>query len=127
MELLVKDNNGSEKVLSASDVTKIENLTPTVATVSVVGDELVVNAYSTGTAQVKLTIGGFVTTVSFTVKADSTITNANLSKSNVYFNTALNSGETDSVNVNIVDQYGEKSKQQLHLTLCLLEELKLVH
>ncbi|ARA98449.1 S-layer homology domain-containing protein [Geobacillus thermodenitrificans] len=108
LELLVKDNNGSEKVLSASDVTKIENLTPTVATVSVVGDELVVNAYSTGTAQVKLTIGGFVTTVSFTVKADSTITNANLSKSNVYFNTALNSGETDSVNVNIVDQYGEK-------------------
>ncbi|MGG3739375.1 S-layer homology domain-containing protein [Aeribacillus pallidus] len=108
LELLVKDNNGSEKLLSASDVTKIENLTPAVATVSVVGGELVVNAYSTGTAQVKLTIGDFVTTVSFTVKADSTITNANLSKSNVYFNTALNSGETDSVNVNIVDQYGEK-------------------
>jgi hypothetical protein len=108
LELLVKDNNGSEKLLSASDVTKIENLTPTVATVSVSGDELVVNAYSTGTAQVKLTIGDFVTTISFTVKEDSKIANATLSKSNVYFNTALNPRETDSVNVNIVDQYGEK-------------------
>lgn len=108
LELLVKDNNGSEKVLSASDVTKIENLTPTIATVSASNGELVVNAYSTGTAQVKLTIGDFVTTVSFTVKEDSKIANATLSKSNVYFNTALNPNEDDSVNVNIVDQYGEK-------------------
>jgi hypothetical protein len=110
LELLVKDNNGSEKVLSASDVTKIENLTPTIATVSASNGELVVNAYSTGTAQVKLTIGDFVTTVSFTVKEDSKIANATLSKSNVYFNTALNPNENDSVNVNIVDQYGKDIK-----------------
>jgi hypothetical protein len=108
LELLVKDNNGSEKLLSASDVTKIENLTPTVATVSEDNGELVVKAYSTGTAQVKLTIGDFVTTVSFTVKEDSKIANATLSKSNVYFNTANGTAENDSVNVNIVDQYGEK-------------------
>jgi hypothetical protein len=108
LELLVKDNNGSEKLLSASDVTKIENLTPTIAIVTEENGELVVKAYSTGTAQVKLTIGDFVTTISFTVKEDSKIANATLSKSNVYFNTALNPGETDSVNVNIVDQYGEK-------------------
>jgi hypothetical protein len=110
LELLVKDNNGSEKLLSASDVTKIENLTPTIATVSASNGELVVNAYSTGTAQVKLTIGDFVTTVSFTVKEDSKIANATLSKSNVYFNTALNPNENDSVNVNIVDQYGKDIK-----------------
>lgn len=110
LELLVKDNNGSEKVLSASDVTKIENLTPTIAIVTEENGELVVKAYSTGTAQVKLTIGDFVTTVSFTVKEDSKIANATLSKSNVYFNTALNPNENDSVNVNIVDQYGKDIK-----------------
>ncbi|SFA52589.1 S-layer homology domain-containing protein [Parageobacillus thermantarcticus] len=111
LELLVKDNNGNEKLLSANDVTKIENLTPTVAVVSKDNNtgELVVDAYSTGTAQVKLTIGDFVTTVSFTVKEDSKIANATLSKSNVYFNTANDDkAENDSVNVNIVDQYGEK-------------------
>jgi len=107
LELLV-NNNGSEKVLSANDVTKIENLTPSVATVSAVNGELVVNAYSTGTAQVKLTIGDFVTTVSFTVKEDSKIANATLDKSNVYFNTAnQTANETATVNVNLVDQYNK--------------------
>ncbi|MEJ9152329.1 S-layer homology domain-containing protein [Bacillus smithii] len=106
LELLV-NNNGTEQVLSANNVTKIENLTPTVATVSKVDGELVVHAYSTGTAQVKLTIGDFVTTVSFTVNADSKIANATLDKSNVYFNTADGTLAEDTVNVNLVDQYGK--------------------
>ena len=106
LELLV-NNNGTEQVLSANDVTKIENLTPTVATVSKVDNELVVHAYSTGTAQVKLTIGDFVTTVSFTVNADSKIANATLDKSNVYFNTADNNSAQDTVNVKLADQYGK--------------------
>ena len=106
LKLLV-NNNGTEQVLSAKDVTKIENLTPAVATVSKEGDELVVHAYSTGTAQVKLTIGDFVTTVSFTVNADSKIANATLDKSNVYFNTADDTTADDTVNVKLVDQYGK--------------------
>ncbi|MGG3882342.1 S-layer homology domain-containing protein [Bacillus smithii] len=106
LKLLV-NNNGTEQVLSAKDVTKIENLTPAVATVSKEGDELVVHAYSTGTAQVKLTIGDFVTTVSFTVNADSKIANATLDKSNVYFNTADNNSAQDTVNVKLADQYGK--------------------
>ena len=106
LELLV-NNNGTEQVLSANNVTKIENLTPTVATVSKVDGELVVHAYSTGTAQVKLTIGDFVTTVSFTVNADSKIANATLDKSNVYFNTADNNPAQDTVNVKLADQYGK--------------------
>lgn len=106
LKLLV-NNNGTEQVLSANDVTKIENLTPAVATVSKEGNELVVHAYSTGTAQVKLTIGDFVTTVSFTVNADSKIANATLDKSNVYFNTADDTTTDDTVNVKLVDQYGK--------------------
>ncbi|AZB44585.1 hypothetical protein CEF21_21125 [Bacillus sp. FJAT-42376] len=106
LELLVK-NNGSEEVVDAANITKIENLTPAVATASVVSGELVVNAYSTGTAQVKLTIGDFVTTVSFTVKADSKVSSATLDKSSVAFNTATNPGETSDVNVKLADQYNK--------------------
>lgn len=107
LELLVIDN-GAERLVTASDVTKIENLTPSIATVSVSGGELVVNAFSTGTAQAKLTIAGKVVTVSFTVKADSKIVGSTLSTSSVYFNTSNgNTAETSSVDVKIVDQYNK--------------------
>lgn len=107
LELLVNDN-GSERLVTGADVTKIENLTPTVATVSVASGELVVDAYATGTAQAKLTIGGKVFTISFTVKADSKIAASTLSSSNVYFNTSNSApAETSAVNVNVVDQYNK--------------------
>lgn len=106
---LLANVNGSEKLLEGTDVTKIENLTPTVATVSKdTNGNLVVDAYSTGTAQVKLTIGDYTTTISFAVKADSVLTNATLSKSSVTFNTAnTNTAETSTANVKVVDQYGK--------------------
>lgn len=109
LELLVK-NNGAEQVVKANDITKIENLTPTVAVVSNEDGELKVKALSTGTAQVKLTIGDFVTTLSFTVKADSKIANATLDKSSLYFNTADEVDGSSAVNVKIADQYNKEIK-----------------
>lgn len=109
LELLVK-NNGAEQVVEANDITKIENLTPTVAVVSNEDGELKVKALSTGTAQVKLTIGDFVTTLSFTVKADSKIANATLDKSSLYFNTADGGDGSSAVNVKIADQYNKEIK-----------------
>ncbi|WP_368996736.1 hypothetical protein [Caldifermentibacillus hisashii] len=109
LELLVK-NNGAEQVVKANDITKIENLTPTVAVVSNEEGELKVKALSTGTAQVKLTIGDFVTTLSFTVKADSKIANATLDKSSLYFNTADDVSGFSAVNVKIADQYNKEIK-----------------
>lgn len=109
LELLVK-NNGAEQVVKANDITKIENLTPTVAVVSNEEGELKVKALSTGTAQVKLTIGDFVTTLSFTVKADSKIANATLDKSSLYFNTADEEDGFSAVNVKIADQYNKEIK-----------------
>ena len=107
LELLVK-NNGEEQLLTGADVSKIENLTPTVANVSKdVNGDLVVTAFSTGTASVKLTSGDFVTTISFTVKADSKVTSATLDQTSVYFNTALAPNDTATVNVNIADQYNK--------------------
>lgn len=105
---LLANVNGSETLLEGTDVTKIENLTPTVATVSKdASGDLVVDAYSTGTAQVKLTIGDYTATISFAVKADSVLTNATLSKSSVTFNTADGAASTSTANVNVVDQYGK--------------------
>ena len=108
LNIYAKDSEGNTIKLDATNAT-ITNLTPTVATVSKSTDEFVIKTISTGTAQVKVKVGNFETTVSFTVKADAKVTDAKLSKTAATLTTdATSPANTDTIGLTLVDQYGEK-------------------
>jgi hypothetical protein len=108
LNVYVKDAAGSIVRLDATNAT-IKNLTPTVAVLSASGSDFVVNPISTGTARAEITAGGFKTTVSFSVVANSKITSGSLDTSSLTLTTAPSSpASSGSVTLELFDQYGDE-------------------
>lgn len=108
LNIFAKDADGDFYKVDATDAT-ITNLTPTVATVSESTGEFVIKTISAGTAQVKVKVGTFETTVSFKVVADAKVASGTLDKSAVTLTTTATSpSTTGTVLVTLLDQYGSK-------------------
>lgn len=106
LNVYVKDVTGEIQLL---DVESFTNLTPAVATVSEVDGNLVIQAFSTGTAKVKVKNGKFETTVEFSVVANSKIADAELSTTSLGFDSGDVAGDDtpQDVTVDFLDQYKE--------------------
>jgi len=108
LNVFVTDSAGNIVKLDATNA-KITNLTPTVAIVSESGGEFKVNAIAPGTAKVQIEAGGFKTTVTFNVVADSKVTSGDLDVSSLTLTTDTNSPSyTGTVTLSLKDQYGNK-------------------
>ncbi|WP_027724893.1 S-layer homology domain-containing protein [Tuberibacillus calidus] len=108
LNVFVTDSAGNIVKLDATNA-KITNLTPTVAIVSESGGEFEVNAIAPGTAKVQIEAGGFKTTVTFNVVADSKVTSGDLDVSSLTLTTDTNSPSyTGTVTLSLKDQYGNK-------------------
>ncbi|WP_214816918.1 hypothetical protein [Exiguobacterium sp. s59] len=107
LNVYVKDVTGEIQRLAVDSFT---NLTPAVATVSKdVNGNLVIQAFSTGTAKVKVKNGNFETTVEFAVVANSKIADAKLSTTSLGFDSGNVAGvdTPQDVTVDFLDQYKE--------------------
>ncbi|TCI52847.1 hypothetical protein EVJ30_09370 [Exiguobacterium sp. SH5S13] len=104
LDVFVKDVTGELQLL---DVESFTNLTPAIATVSEVNGNLVIRAFATGTAKVKVKNGNFEQVVEFSVVADSKIADATLTRSSLSFDSGTVAGDDtpQTVGVDFLDQY----------------------
>ncbi len=107
LNVYAKDATGTIVQLDATDAV-ISNTTPTVAVITKNGANFEVDAISAGTAKADITVGGFKTTVTFVVVADSKVTSGSLDKAALTLTTDVNSpSNTGTVTLKIADQYGD--------------------
>ncbi|MFC7371137.1 hypothetical protein ACFQPF_05560 [Fictibacillus iocasae] len=111
LNLFAKDVDGNIVLLSpvASPLNfKITNLTPTVANVTEVNGQFVINTITTGKAQAKIKVGDLETTVTFDVIANEKIAEGTLGSNKVSLDTSTNAiTTTETVALSLKDQYGD--------------------
>lgn len=115
LNVYVKDVTGEIQLL---DVESFTNLTPAVATVSKNdAGELVIRAFSTGTAKVKVKNGNFETTVEFSVVANSKIADAQLSTTSIGFDSGDVIDPDDNPQYVSVVKFLDQYKEELDATI----------
>ncbi len=108
LNLFAKDVDGNVVLVTPDANTVVTNNTPTVANITVVAGEFVVNTVSTGKATSKIKADGVEYTVSFDVLANEKIADATLSSSSVKLDSSTNNlVTTKDVQVTLKDQYNE--------------------